>query len=53
MIKREMKTPYNPQANGVVERNNRSIVEAAKARIHDQNLPIHLWEEASNTNVYV
>jgi transposase InsO family protein len=52
-IKRELKTPYNPQQNGVAERKNKSIVEAAKAMIHDQNLPMHLWSEESNTFVYV
>jgi transposase InsO family protein len=52
-IKRELTTPYNPQQNGVAERKNRSIVEATKAMIHDQGLPMHLWEEASSTTVYV
>jgi hypothetical protein len=46
-------TPYNPQQNGVAERKNRSIIEAAKAMINDQNLPMHLWEEASSMAVYV
>ena len=46
-------TPYNPQQNGVAKRKNRSIVEAAKAMIHDQGLHMHLWEEASSTVVYV
>jgi transposase InsO family protein len=52
-IKRELKTPYNPQQNGIAERKNRSIIEATKAMIHDQCLPMHLWVEASNTTVYV
>jgi transposase InsO family protein len=52
-IKRELKTPYNAQQNGVAERKNRSIVEVAKAMIHDQNIPMHLWVEASSTTVYV
>jgi transposase InsO family protein len=42
-IKRELTTPYNPQQNGVTERNKKSIVEATKAMIHDQKLPMHLW----------
>jgi hypothetical protein len=52
-IKRELTTPYNPQLNGVAERKNISIVEATKEMIHNQNLPMHLWVEASNTFVYV
>jgi hypothetical protein len=52
-IKRELTTPYNPQQNGVAERKNRSIVEAAKVMIHDQSLPMHLWAKASSTTVYV
>jgi transposase InsO family protein len=44
-INREFTTPYNPQQNGVEERNNRTIMEAVKTMIHDQDLPMHLWEE--------
>jgi transposase InsO family protein len=43
-IKRELTTPYNPQQNGVAERKNISIIEATKTMIHDQGLPMHLWE---------
>jgi hypothetical protein len=52
-IKREYTVPYNPQQNGVAERKNITIIEATKAMIHDQNLPIILWPEASMTVVYV
>jgi transposase InsO family protein len=52
-IKREYTVPYNPQQNGVAERKNRSIVEATKAMIHDQNLPMIMWAKASMTTVYV
>jgi hypothetical protein len=52
-IKRELSTPYNPQQNGVAERKNRTIMEAVKAMIHDQDLPMHLWAEATKTTVYV
>jgi transposase InsO family protein len=42
-IKRELTTPYNPQQNGVVERKNKTIMEAVKTMIHDQDLPMCLW----------
>ena len=42
-IKREITTPYNPQQNGVAKRKNRTIMEAVKTMIHDQDLPMHLW----------
>ena len=35
------------------ERKNRSIMEAVKSMIHDQDLPMYLWEEATRTAVYV
>jgi transposase InsO family protein len=52
-IKRELSTSYNPQQNGVAERKNRTIMEAVKAMLHDQNLPKHLWAEAARTTVFV
>ena len=52
-IKREITTPYNPQQNDVAEINNRTIMEVVKTMIHDQDLPMHLWAEATRTTVYV
>ena len=52
-IRREWKTPYNPEHNGVAERKNRTIVGAAKAMLYDQDLPRFLWAEACNTTVYI
>jgi hypothetical protein len=52
-IKRELMTPYNPQQNDVVERKNKTILEAMKTVIHDQDLPMCLWAEATMAAVYV
>jgi hypothetical protein len=52
-IKRELTTPYNPQQNGVEERKNQMIMKAMKDMIHDQEFPMHLWVEATQTTVYV
>ena len=32
---------------------DRTIMEAARAMLHDQDIPMHLWEEASKTMMYV
>jgi hypothetical protein len=52
-IKRDLTTPYNPQKNGVAERMNITIMEAVKTMIHDQDLPMNLWEEEARKIVYV
>ena len=52
-IKREMRIPNNLQQNGIAKRNNRMIMEAIKVMLHDQDLPMHLWEEASRIVMYV
>ena len=52
-IKRELTTQYNPQQNAVAERKNRTIMEATREILHDQDLHMHLLEEASRTTVYV
>lgn len=52
-FKRVLIVPYKPQQNEIAEKKNRSIVEVAKAMIHDQDLPMVLCEEESNIEVYV
>ena len=51
--KRELITLYNPQQNGVAKRKNRTIMEAVKDMIHDQDLVMNLWHEETRTTVYV
>ena len=43
----------NPQQNGIAERKNRTVMEAARAMVHDEYLAMHLWAEAARTLVYV
>ena len=45
--------PTRCKKKGVVERKNRSIMEVVKAIIHDQDLPMYLWVEATRTTLYV
>ena len=52
-IKKELTVPYNPQQNGVAERKNKTICEAAKAMLTDLDLPLSLWDEAACTAVYI
>ena len=44
--------PYCPQQQGRIEREMRTIVEAATSMLHSKNLPRDLWSEAINTAVY-
>ena len=41
-----------PQQNGVVERKNRTLIEAARTMLHDAKLPTYFWAEAINTACY-
>jgi hypothetical protein len=52
-IKRQMTVHYNPQQNEVVERKNREITGATRSMLHDQSLPLYLWEEASVVAIYL
>lgn len=52
-IRREWKAPYKLEQNRVAERKNRTVVEAARAMLYDEDMPKFLWAEACNTIVYV
>ncbi|KAJ9544088.1 hypothetical protein OSB04_023795 [Centaurea solstitialis] len=41
-----------PEQNGVVERRNRMLVEAARSMLAQSQLPQYLWAEAVNTACY-
>ncbi|GJS51111.1 putative ribonuclease H-like domain-containing protein [Tanacetum coccineum] len=42
-----------PQQNGIAERRNRTLIEAAKTMLADSKLPTTFWAEAVNTACYV
>ena len=44
-IKRELSNPYNPQKHGIVKRKNRTIMEAARAMLHDQDLLMYYGQK--------
>ncbi|GKD15743.1 putative ribonuclease H-like domain-containing protein [Tanacetum coccineum] len=52
-IKREFSIARTPQQNGVAERKNRTLIEAARTMLTDSLLPIPFWAEAVNTACYV
>ncbi|GJT35433.1 putative ribonuclease H-like domain-containing protein [Tanacetum coccineum] len=52
-IKREFSNAKTPQQNGVAERKNRTLIEAARTMLADSLLPIPFWAEAINTACYV
>ncbi|GJZ16567.1 putative ribonuclease H-like domain-containing protein [Tanacetum coccineum] len=52
-IKREYSIARTPQQNGVAERKNRTLIEAARTMLADSLLPIQFWAEAVNTACYV
>nr|GEZ45780.1 hypothetical protein [Tanacetum cinerariifolium] len=52
-IKREFSVPRTPQQNGITERKNRTLIEAARTMLADSLLPIPFWAEAVNTANYV
>ncbi|GKC57101.1 putative ribonuclease H-like domain-containing protein [Tanacetum coccineum] len=52
-INREYSVARTPQQNGVAERRNRTLIEAARTMLADFKLPSTFWAEAVNTACYV
>ncbi|GJY48603.1 putative ribonuclease H-like domain-containing protein [Tanacetum coccineum] len=52
-IKQEYSNARTPQQNGVAERKNRTLIEAARTMLADSLLPTTFWAEAVSTACYV
>nr|GEZ40717.1 ribonuclease H-like domain-containing protein [Tanacetum cinerariifolium] len=52
-IKREFSNARTPQQNGVAERRNRTLIEAARTMLADAKLLVTFWAEAVNTACYI
>ncbi|GJX43011.1 retrovirus-related pol polyprotein from transposon TNT 1-94 [Tanacetum coccineum] len=51
-IEHQTSTPRTPKQNGVVERQNRTLVEAARTMLSASKLPLSFWAEAIATACY-
>ena len=52
-IQREFSCRYTPEQNGVADKKNRSVVEAARAMLEEKSLPKLYWVEAVSIVVYI
>jgi hypothetical protein len=52
-VKHEMSCPYTPSQNGVSERSNRTVMEAARCMLHSSNAPLWLWSESVKYAAYI
>lgn len=52
-ISRHLTAPYSPQQNGVVERQNRTLLGMTRSILKHMNLPNYLWGEAIRHATYL
>lgn len=52
-IRHQRTVPYTPEQNGSAERENRTVIEAARTMIHAKEMDLSFWAEAVNTAVFV
>ena len=52
-IEHNFSAPRTSQQNGVAERKNRTLIEAARSMLSEYSLPKYFWAEAVNTACYV
>lgn len=51
-IRRHLSAPQTPQQNDIVERKNKTILDAARSMMMEANLPHIYWREAVSTSFY-
>ncbi|GJZ87808.1 retrovirus-related pol polyprotein from transposon TNT 1-94 [Tanacetum coccineum] len=51
-IRHEMSTARTPEQNGIVERRNRTLVEAARTMLSAAKVPLFFWAEAIATTCF-
>ncbi|GJV83503.1 retrovirus-related pol polyprotein from transposon TNT 1-94 [Tanacetum coccineum] len=51
-ISQNFSSPCTPKQNGVAERRNRTLIEAARTMLNSINLPKQFWGESVNTACY-
>ncbi|GJT01070.1 putative ribonuclease H-like domain-containing protein [Tanacetum coccineum] len=51
-IKREFSVARTPQQNGVAERKNKTLIEAARTMLADSLLPIPFWVESTSSKAF-
>jgi transposase InsO family protein len=51
-IGHELSVPYTPQQNGIVERKNRTLIEAARTMLDEYKTSDSFWAEAINTTCH-
>lgn len=52
-ITRHLTAPYTPQQNGVVERQNQTLLNMTRSILKHMELPIYLWGEAVRHATYL
>jgi len=52
-VRHETSCAYTPSQNGVSERTNRTVMEAARCMLHSSNAPLWLWGEAVMYAAYI
>jgi len=52
-IERQLTVAYSPQQNGVLERQNRTIMEMARSMLKEKSMPKNFWAEVVYSVVYI